>query len=355
MGPPAEADINRNAETQAPADDSRPEPAMVLEYGAPTVWCKVADIQLDDSFRNLLPPALPDEIRRMETDVLTSEYQEPLIVWPCQRRRMLLVGYDRFLLWQRQGRRTVRVVEHRCASRAEARWFVVCYHLGRQHLNDLEISYLRGLFYAENKSAHGGDRRSVQFQASVNQLYKKDGDALAERLNVDLRTLQRDAELTVAVDGIVDVCGQNAKGLLLRPERPLRRKDILTLRRMENHLMKQAMFELEINHQLPAWLRANGPPRTITLPREPAAFVKKLVERVGAKEAVAYAKGLLDLIALRRDGASPEKRAESCAGEEGRQRLMIPSPELEEVASERPGLTLYGPIGTGPYEAEGRK
>jgi hypothetical protein len=270
---------------------------MVLEYGAPTVWCKVADIQLDDSFRNLLPPALPDEVRRMQTDVLTNDYHEPLIVWPCQGRRILLVGYDRFLLWQRQGRRTVRVVEHRCASRTEARWFVVCYHLGRQHLNELEISYLRGLFYAENKPGHGGDRRSVRFQAGFNQLYKRDGEALAERLNVDLRTLQRDAELTAAVDGIVGVCGQAAKGLLLRPERPLRRKDILTMRRMENHLMKQAMFELEINHKLPAWLRAKGPPRTITLPRELAAFAKKLLERLGPEEAVAHAQAVLDLVA----------------------------------------------------------
>src|SRR5207237_529824 len=58
---------------------------------------------------------------------------EPLLVWPCHGRLILLVGYEVFPTIKLY-RMPCRVVEKSFPGRAEARMFIIRHHLARQHL-----------------------------------------------------------------------------------------------------------------------------------------------------------------------------------------------------------------------------
>jgi hypothetical protein len=144
----------RNQEALFQALNS-PAPAGA-ETGRPA---RAADITLDDEFADLLPPLAPEERAQLESGLFVHGCREPLVVWRCQGRRILLTGYEQFRLL-RVYDLPFRVLDKEFATRAEACLFIIKDQLARRNLSPLGVSYLRGLRYQAEKRPHGGDRRS---------------------------------------------------------------------------------------------------------------------------------------------------------------------------------------------------
>jgi hypothetical protein len=240
---------------------------------------RAADIYWDDDFAALMPPLAPDERAQLEWGLFVDGCREPLVVWRCQGRLILLIGYEVFPLL-RQYQLAFCVIKKEFATRAQAQLFLIKDQLARRHLSPLNVSYLRGLRYHAEKQPRGGDRRSPAAQAAPNA-YRKTLEALAEIFCVSRATMRRDAKVAGAILAIAAECGQDVKPLLLAPGSGLTRGRVLALADKPPAEQQAMVAELRRRGRLPRSGRSDGPPATITLPREQQAMVEAMVRRLG--------------------------------------------------------------------------
>jgi hypothetical protein len=253
---------------------------------------RVADITEWDHFRRLAPPLSVEECVQVKERLVLHGWPEPLYLWPWRGRKILLTGYEVFPLLRRHGY-TFRVIEKPFGEVAQALMFVAKYYLARQHPNPLYSSYLRGLFYHEEKQGPGGDRRSEQ-AAAVRWMT---AEALAEALHTKPRTIRRDAALRTAIDFIAEQGGAAVKALLFGLEMPLRRAGVMALAALPPAHLKQVVAAWVTTGRLPRGWRNGGQKATITLPRDPHRFAEVLLCRCGAKETAAFGQALAAVLA----------------------------------------------------------
>ena len=118
-----------------------------------------ADIIFDREFRDLVPPPPPEQQQRIVDRLFEENHREVLTVWCCGPRRILLLGYECFetlRLW----RLPFTIEEREFTNREHARQFIVRRRLSQANLSPLEIAYLQGVLYHDERQAPGGDRRS---------------------------------------------------------------------------------------------------------------------------------------------------------------------------------------------------
>ncbi|HMC64942.1 MAG TPA: hypothetical protein VKI65_08370, partial [Gemmataceae bacterium] len=208
-----------------------------------------ADIVLDAEFRDLFPPRSREEAARREWSLAVDGCLEPLIVWRCGPRLVLLLGYELFPYLKRHGI-PFPVVEKSFASRDQARMFIILHLLGKSDLGPLWVSYLRGLRYLGTKQPHGGDRRGAMVvRAGFAKL--KSAEALAEMLCVKARTIRRDGDLVTAVNRIMDHCGAQARTVLLAPSTRLSRESVLALAKLPPPEQRRLIGALMFHGKLP--------------------------------------------------------------------------------------------------------
>jgi hypothetical protein len=244
---------------------------------------RLPEIQTDEDFEAMLPPLAPDERERKLASLMLYDCLETLVVWPHKRKQLLLLGYDVWPLL-REYRIPFRIIKKEFANHGQARLFVVQELLGRTNLTALHITYLRGMYYQEEKEPHGGDRRS--------QEYKKrrwEGwltvEALGEIYDVSPATLKRAGEVTRAVNMIADNCGGPwLKGLLLSHQARMTASGVVALAEKDVEEQRQLILLLQINGRLPRGWRNGGESATITLPRELQAMVHKLAKVLTVEE-----------------------------------------------------------------------
>jgi hypothetical protein len=241
-----------------------------------------ADITEWEHFRQLAPPLTAQERAQLEERLVLHGWPEPLYVWPWQGRKILLTGYEVFPLL-RQRCFPFRVLEKLFRGYDQALMFLVKYYLARQHPNALYASYLRGLFYDDEKQAPGGDRRSGQARPAQG----KTAEALAGALHTKPWTIRRDGALRTAIDTITDLCGAEVKARLFSPEMPLRRVGVMALAALPPADLKRVVAAWLATGRLPRGWRNGGQKATITLPRDPARFADVLLRRVGPEAAAA--------------------------------------------------------------------
>jgi hypothetical protein len=253
---------------------------------------KVGEVVLDPEFQNLLPPPEPDERRQIEASLLAEGCREPLVVWPCQGRLLLLVGYEVFPVL-RLYRLPFRVIEKQFGSRDEARLFIVKDLLKRRYLSPLAMSYLRGLRYREERQEHGGDRKSASARAEG--FGGKTAEALAEIFGVSPATIRRDGAVTRAVHAVAEHCGPDAKALLLSRRSKVSRGRLLALAALEPARQKAVVGRLGLTGKMPRSLR-DGAPASTTLPSEARAMAEALLKRRGRAWFSAFCEVAIDLL-----------------------------------------------------------
>jgi hypothetical protein len=253
-----------------------------------------ADILLDPEFATLLPPSAPEEEKALQEALFRDGCREALVVWPWQGRLILLVGYEQFPLL-RLYRLPFTVVEKACASRADARMFIIQDQLARKNLTPLAVSYLRGLRYLADKQPHGGDRRSAAAGPVLRQ--RKTAEALAEIFHVDAATIRRDGEFAAAVNALAAACGEDVKRLILSRGAKLSRCQVLKLGKLPAEELRAVVTYVKQTGHVPRSWANHGVAATITLPSDPEALAKELVRRCGAEYAGRVAAALAAVLA----------------------------------------------------------
>jgi hypothetical protein len=249
-------------------------------------------VALDEEFRELTPPPTPAERKALEAGLQREGCQETLVLWPCQGRKLLLVGYELFPPL-RLHNIPFRVVEKTFACRDDARMFIVVHQLGQQNLSAVAVSYLRGLRYQGAWQRHGGDRRSERFQTGF--ATGKTAAALAEIFGVRPAMIRRDAEVTTAVNRIAMNCGKEVKCRLLAREAGLNRSVVVALARLPAEEQKAVVERWLSEGKLGRSWRQQQPRTSITLPFDAPGFgqlVRKLEQCLGSEQAAIIGKKL---------------------------------------------------------------
>ena len=87
-------------------------------------------IQIDREFRALIPPLTPDERQQLEANLKADGCRDPLVVW----NGLLLDGHHRFEICTNE-HLPYRTVEQPCATRDDAKVWIIQHQFGRRNLN----------------------------------------------------------------------------------------------------------------------------------------------------------------------------------------------------------------------------
>jgi len=239
-------------------------------------------IVLDAEFRDLVPGPAPEEQALIERRLHREGCHEPLIVWPCLGRLILLVGYELFPTL-RVYRMPFRVIEKTFATRADAKMFVITSALARPNRTALAISYLRGLRYQAEKQRHGGNHRNVEARGPF--AMRKTAAALAEVYHVSPATILRDAQVTAAVLRIAANFETDVKPALLSRAAGLSRGRLLHLAGLPVEEQRRVVGELMVTGKLSRSWGSRTLRATITLPRDLATMARAIFRRFGPEHA----------------------------------------------------------------------
>jgi hypothetical protein len=263
-------------------------------------WVKPSAVTLDEEFRNMLPRALPEQVKQMADQLALAGSRDPLNVWVCPPHLILLTGYDLYDVL-RKADTPFQVTEWQLATRLEARRFIIRHQLIQKNAGKVALSYLRGLCYVEEKR-RPGDPRPRPTPEAMPPRRGKTADALAEMLAVNRATIRRDGALAAAIDRLEERYGPEAKLALLSAGNGLSHAGVLALDRMEPDRQRAVICELILNGKVPRGWRTQGVPETITLPRDLQGMARMLIRRLGPEAAASFSQILIDLLA---NGGTP--------------------------------------------------
>lgn len=243
----------------------------------PVRWMRFKDVVADPVFSDLLSKPSPAKREELKFALFQEGCRKPLLAWARQGKLILLTGYDILpLLRKYRLKFPVRVMEF--ASRDNALMYTTKYLLQENKLTLLEVCYLRGLRYHDEKNPHGGDRKSPDAKAVFE--VAKTAPVLAEMLYEKVGIVRRDGEFASAVNKIVAVCGADVKDVLLGRESKLKRSQIHKLAKMEPGQQRRVVFHLRLNGKVPEGLRQAGDQGMITVPKAAEALVGTLQRRL---------------------------------------------------------------------------
>jgi hypothetical protein len=245
------------------------------------------NVKIDREFAAMIPPLSPSELADLHRSLAEEGCRDALIVWKGEN--LLLDGHNR-LRWCREHKKPFSVVERAFADRLAAKACIIREQLGRRNLSPLAVSYLRGKRYLElKKQGERTDLTSGHFDPK-----KRVSEQLAEEFGVGERTIRRDAKFAEAVDKIVKVCKGESRNLLLARDTGLTRGGVLRLAKQGPEEQKQFLEALKEGKR-PRRKAAKGKRRArLTLPAQPKALVRALVQQLGPKELAEVARGLAE-------------------------------------------------------------
>ena len=251
----------------------------------------IEDIKIDPAFKNLIPPLSSRERAELETSILKDGCRDPLVVW--KGKNILLDGHNRFEICKEHGI-TCKFREEDFPDEEAARAYIVQNQLGRRNLTAEAASYLRGKRYEAEKKAHGGKHASNGSSAQSEQMTT--AEKLGKEHKVGQATIRRDHKFALAVDKIVDNCGEDTKNLILSRDTGLSRGGIVRLVKLPAAQQRKFIEDLKASGKPPRKQRKTGKPTTITLSTRPKEFAKTLLKRLSREEAKALAKALAEAL-----------------------------------------------------------
>lgn len=198
------------------------------------------EVLIDRKFLKLLRQLNIWELRELEENLVREQKaRDPLVVW--RQERILLDGHHRALLCLKHGF-PFTIDEQDFPDRAAAEEWMRKNQLGKRNLTPEQEAVQRGKLYNKLKKNHGGDRKTA---AAKDATAGSTVDALAAEARVSRATLKRDGEFARNVTTIVAVCGEQAEGLMVGPERKLDRKEVKLLAALHPEEQKKVIAEVE--------------------------------------------------------------------------------------------------------------
>lgn len=116
----------------------------------------MSEVRIDAEFRALIPPLSEEERSQLEANIRQDGCRDPIVVW----NGLLLDGHNRFDICQANGWR-FRTVDQPCASRDDAKIWIIRNQFGRRNLQPYQFAELAHVLEpllaatAKARQAHG--------------------------------------------------------------------------------------------------------------------------------------------------------------------------------------------------------
>ncbi len=157
------------------------------------------NIRIDPELDGLIPPLAPDELEQLETSLKQEGCREPLIVWQAGDDYILVDGHNRYRLCQKNNI-SFDIRLKTFESRAEVKDWMFGNQMARRNLSALQMSYLRGLRYENEKNTWGGSRDRKEANGHNVHLPSPTAEKLSEEYGVNEKTIRRDGQFAVALE-----------------------------------------------------------------------------------------------------------------------------------------------------------
>jgi len=152
---------------------------------------EIQEIMIDEEFKALLPPLDEETFSWLENNILEYGCREPLTLWG----NVLIDGHNRYEILK-QHELPVNTVSMEFNSREDVIIWIISTQVSRRNLTPIQLSYFRGLHYHTDKKVQG----TIKLHNEV--LSGSTAGRLANKYNVSRSTIERDAQVSTAIDAI---------------------------------------------------------------------------------------------------------------------------------------------------------
>ncbi|MFP4095453.1 MAG: ParB N-terminal domain-containing protein [Cyclobacteriaceae bacterium] len=150
-------------------------------------------IRIDPELESLIPPLSQEEIDNLEKSLIQEGCREPLIVWQHRDDEYLLVdGHNRYRLCTRNEIH-FKIKLLKFNDRLEVKNWMLNNQMSRRNLSPMQMSYLRGLRYENEKLNQGRN------WDKMSQL-KRTSEVVADEYGVAEKTVRRDAKFALGIN-----------------------------------------------------------------------------------------------------------------------------------------------------------
>ena len=179
------------------------------------------EIIIDEEFKRILPKLEKQSCAQLEEGILEYGCLMPLVLW----NGILIDGHNRYEIVQRHGL-PFNTMSLEFNSRDEVIAWIIETQILRRNLNQLQLSYYRGLSYELEKRGVGNfsGRNQHNVECAQNEHIPESelfqgstSRRLAEHYNVSRNTIRRDAQVARAINAIGE------KNPEIKNRHPLRR------------------------------------------------------------------------------------------------------------------------------------
>ena len=200
---------------------------------------KLADLKIDDDFKNLLPPLSKEEYTQLDRNISSKGFDEayPIIIW----NKTIIDGHNRYEICKFHGIEDVPVVEKHYSSKEDAIAAVYALQIGRRNLTPEQRKYCLGKQYEATKLAQGGDKKS-KAQNELLATSRNTAERIAKEHSVGRETVKRAEKFAKGLDA-ADEVDPNIKKDVLTGKVKVTQKEITDIANADNVEKKKEMVQ----------------------------------------------------------------------------------------------------------------
>ena len=187
---------------------------------------KMQEIIIDPEFKKLLPELDSETLAWLEESLLEYGCMNPLVLW----NNILIDGHNRYEIIKKHDL-PFNTISMEFDSRDDVIIWIISTQISRRNLNQIQLSFFRGLHYITSRRMHGGNRfTQSQPKGHSDPLVDLGNTAvrLAEEYNVSPKTIKRDSQFAAAINAIGEI-SHDAKRKILSGSAGITRKHIRKL------------------------------------------------------------------------------------------------------------------------------
>jgi hypothetical protein len=173
-------------------------------------------LKIDEEFKNLISPPVPDETKQLEENIIKEGCRDSLVTW----NGILIDGHNRYTICTKHNI-PFKTVEMYFETREDVIDWIVDNQLGRRNITDVGRSDRN--FGAEKSST------------------PKTSEILGEQHKVSEKTIREDGLFAEAVDKIGESIGETIKQDILTKKIKLPKREIINVSKLPKHLQKKAI------------------------------------------------------------------------------------------------------------------
>ncbi len=126
-------------------------------------------IQIDEEFKNLIPPLQADEYKQLEQNIINDGCRDPLVIW----NDTIVDGHNRFRICT-DNNIEFKTENMEFDSREDVIEWMLYNQIGKRNAHANLMSYMRGRLYLQSKIGSGGARFKGAKDALLNSNQAKD-------------------------------------------------------------------------------------------------------------------------------------------------------------------------------------